>query len=410
MTFQYINHVLHAESCKIPELVKRYQTPLYIYSRKILEDNFHRFENYIKPYQGEIFYAAKANSNLAILSLLVRMGAGFEVVSRGEYERVLKAGADAASKVIYSGLAKKESDIKAMLKTGIYAFHIESMREFKVIERVAKALHLKAPISIRLNPEIDVSTHPYLKTASTESKFGLIKEEVLSLYKEASSSPYLIIRGLNCHLGSNISDVEPYLQAFYRLLPICHYLADLKAKISYLDIGGGFDLNFGQKIESLMVDIRQQLPTTIKLIIEPGRALVGSTGLLVTKVIDVKKRLGKNILITDVGMNDFIRPSLYHAEHACIPVVKKEDETIVFDIAGPICESGDYVAKNRSLNVKVGDLLAIEQAGAYGFVMSSNYNARPRAAEVVVDKEKHYLVRKRETITSLMKGEICIDT
>jgi diaminopimelate decarboxylase len=410
--FDYKNNQLHAEDIAVSTLAEQYGTPCYVYSRKTFERHYLAFAHAAKSHKSLVCYAVKANSNIAVLNILARLGAGFDIVSKGELARVIKAGGD-ASNVVFSGVAKTEDEIAYALKLGIKCFNVESVPELERISHVATALSLTAPISIRVNPDIDAKTHPYISTGLKENKFGVDILTAASVYEIAASLPGLKITGVDCHIGSQLTEVKPFLEALDKILIL---IDELKAKniiLSHLDIGGGLGVPYNGETpphpSEYVAQVTQRLSNhpELELIFEPGRAIAANSGILVTKVEFIKQNQNKYFAIVDAGMNDMLRPSLYQAWQNIVPVIPRTDDTPTrnFDIVGPVCETGDFLGKDRMLALQQGDLLAQRSAGAYGFTMSSNYNSRPRVAEVMVDGEHSHLIRERETIESLWQGE-----
>ena len=408
--FNYQESSLFAEDNAVTELAKNYGTPCYIYSRATFERHWHAFNDAFGDYPHKICYAVKANSNIAVLNLLGRLGSGFDIVSIGELERVLMAGGDPA-KVVFSGVGKQAHEIQRALEVGIHCFNVESVPELARINAVAKTLGLKASISLRINPDVDPETHPYISTGLKENKFGISSDQALNAYKQAAAFEYLDVVGIDCHIGSQLTQLQPFLDALDRVLNLYEQLNNEGFKIKHLDIGGGLGVRYdnetppepAQYAAAVLEKIR---PTGLEVIMEPGRAIAANAGILITEVEFIKESDDKNFAIVDAAMNDLIRPSLYQAWQAIIPVEKRQDlKGTTYDIVGPICETGDYLGKDRQLSIDAGDLLAVRSAGAYGFTMSSNYNSRNRPAEIMVDKDKHYLIRKRETIKEQIAGE-----
>lgn len=405
--FSYKSTTLCANDIEITDLVKEYESPLYVYSQKTIEDNYLEFKNAFKSNSHLICYAVKANSNLAILNILASLGSGFDVVSIGELKRVLKAGGDSA-KCVFSGVGKTKEEIIFALEQKIHCFNIESEQELKLIANIAKDMNLVAPISIRVNPNVDAKTHPAISTGLAKNKFGIDILKVVDLYKIANNDKYLDIQGVDCHIGSQITNKQPFLDALDKVLDLVSKLSKENIAIKHLDLGGGVGIDYQDNqtinIADYIADIEAK--TKLKIILEPGRAIVGNAGIFVTKVEFIKQNTTKNFAIVDGAMNDLLRPSLYDAYHRVLPV-KLKDSGINgnWDIVGPICETGDYFAKNRNLTLETDDLLAIMDAGAYGFTMASNYNTRPMVAEVLVLNSKSKLIRKRQTIEELFSLE-----
>ncbi len=407
--FLYQQDELHAEQCAVADLAKQYGTPLYIYSRATLERHWHAFDNAVADHPHMICYAVKANSNLAVLNVLARLGSGFDIVSGGELARVLEAGGE-ASKVVFSGVGKTVEEMEMALQAGIYCFNVESAAELEQLNQVALRLGKVAPVSLRVNPDVDAGTHPYISTGLKENKFGIAMEEAEAIFLRAHQLPGLEVKGADCHIGSQLTELQPFLDAMDRMLALIDRLAAQGVKISHLDVGGGLGVTYdGEQppepsayASALLgkLDGRE-----LKLIFEPGRAIAANAGIFVTQVLYLKENADKNFALVDGGMNDLIRPSLYSAWQKVIPVCPRAGETRHYDVVGPVCETGDFLGKDRPLNIAANDLLAVRSSGAYGFTMSSNYNSRPRAAEVMVDGDRHYLVREREKISQLWQGE-----
>ncbi len=385
-----------------------YGSPLYVYSRTDIEDNWRQFDQAFGTHPHLVCYAVKANSNLAVLNVLAKCGAGFDIVSVGELERVLAAGGN-ANKCVFSGVAKTVIEIERALEVGVRCFNVESASELKRIETVAKSVNKKAPISIRVNPNVDAKTHPYISTGLKENKFGVDIDEAIDLYQKAHQSQHLSVQGLDCHIGSQITIVAPFLDALDKVLTLVEQLNDHGIHIHHLDLGGGVGIDYeGEQTINIQAYIDAILskvgPTEI--ILEPGRAIVGNAGIFITKVEFLKQNSDHAFAIVDGAMNDLLRPSFYNAFHNVLPVNKNATGTQAqWDLVGPICETGDFLAKNRDLSLREGDYLALMSAGAYGFTMSSNYNSRPRVAEVMVSNENHQLVRERETVQDLFAQE-----
>ncbi len=385
-----------------------YGSPLYVYSRTDIEDNWRQFDQAFGTHPHLVCYAVKANSNLAVLNVLAKCGAGFDIVSVGELERVLAAGGN-ANKCVFSGVAKTVIEIERALEVGVRCFNVESASELQRIETVAKSVNKKAPISIRVNPNVDAKTHPYISTGLKENKFGVDIDEAIDLYQKAHQSQHLSVQGLDCHIGSQITIVAPFLDALDKVLTLVEQLNDHGIHIHHLDLGGGVGIDYeGEQTINIQAYIDAILskvgPTEI--ILEPGRAIVGNAGIFITKVEFLKQNSDHAFAIVDGAMNDLLRPSFYNAFHNVLPVNKNATGTQAqWDLVGPICETGDFLAKNRDLSLREGDYLALMSAGAYGFTMSSNYNTRPRVAEVMVSGHHHQCVRERETVQDLFAKE-----
>ena len=390
----------------------RYGSPLYVYSRADIENNWREFDSAFGQHPHLVCYAVKANSNIAVLNVLAKIGAGFDIVSIGELERVLAAGGQ-ASNCVFSGVAKTQVEIKRGLEAGIRCFNVESAAELERIEQVASSMNRQAPISIRVNPNVDAKTHPYISTGLKENKFGVDIDDALALYKTAQQSEYLSVKGLDCHIGSQLTDVSPFLDALDKVLGLIELLKNQGIDIEHLDLGGGVGIVYDDEVT---IDIAAYIAEVLKkvgdleIILEPGRAIVGNAGVFVTKVEFLKQNSDKSFAIIDGAMNDLLRPAFYNAYHQVLPVRENAQGIEAnWDLVGPICETGDFLAKDRALSLSEGDYLAIMSAGAYGFTMSSNYNSRPRVAEVMVSDNTHHLIRKRETIQDLFNTEMLIN-
>jgi len=409
--FHYQNDSLFAEEVSVSELAAHYGTPCYVYSRRTLERHYHAFTDAAQGHPHLVCYAVKANSNIAVLNVLARLGAGFDIVSKGELARVLAAGGD-ASKVVFSGVAKTADEIAFALEQGIKCFNVESQAELERISHVATSLGLVAPISIRVNPDIDAKTHPYISTGLKENKFGIDIKQAFNVYQLAYALPGLDVVGIDFHIGSQLTEIEPFLAATDKVLALIDTLTTAGITLKHIDIGGGLGVPYNHEKpphpSAYAAEIKARLEKYphLQLIFEPGRAIAANSGILLTKVEFIKQTADKNFAIVDAGMNDMLRPSLYSAWQAIVPAEIRQDvEEREYDVVGPVCETGDFIGKNRRLAIAPGDLLVQRSAGAYGFSMSSNYNSRPRAAEVMVDGQNHYLVREREKIESLWQGE-----
>ncbi|WP_163831425.1 diaminopimelate decarboxylase [Spartinivicinus ruber] len=408
--FLYRDGELFAEDVPVAELAKHYGTPCYVYSRATLERHYKAYTKAMGEHPHLICYAVKANSNLAVLNVLAKLGSGFDIVSVGELERVLAAGGDPA-KVVFSGVAKQEAEIARALEVGIHCFNVESEFELERIQKVAAEMDKQAAISLRINPDVDAKTHPYISTGLKENKFGISFNDAVAVYQQATQLPNLEIIGVDCHIGSQLTDIDPFLDAMDRLLCLVDELAELGIELKHLDLGGGLGVRYQHEVppepdtyaSAVMKKIQGR---NLTLVFEPGRSIAANAGILVTQVDMLKDNGHKHFAIVDAAMNDLIRPSLYSAWQEIIQVKPRTNGLHAsFDIVGPVCETGDFLGKARELNLKPGDLLAVRSAGAYGFVMSSNYNSRNRAAEVMVDKDQHYLVRARETINQQLANE-----
>lgn len=412
--FNYRNGVLCAEDVPLPAIAAQFGTPCYVYSRATLERHWKVFDQAYSQGPHLICYAVKANSNLAVLNVLARLGSGFDIVSVGELERVLAAGGDPA-KVVFSGVGKREDEIRRALQAGIRCFNVEVAGELDRLNRIAGEMGLRAPVSLRVNPDVDANTHPYISTGLKENKFGIDIEQALSEYQRAASMVHLDVVGIDCHIGSQLTTTGPFLDALDRLLGLALRLREAGLQIHHLDLGGGLGIRYRDEeppepaqLASLVAEKLKGLD--FEIIIEPGRAIVGNAGILLTRVEHIKATSAKNFAIVDAAMNDLLRPALYDAWQAIVPVCQESSaECRMVDVVGPVCETGDFLGKNRELRVSEGDLLAVRSSGAYGFSMSSNYNSRPRPAEVMVDGERAHLVRPRENLVSLFAGESLLD-
>ena len=408
--FSYRDGHLYAEQVAVNQLAQQFGTPLYIYSRAALENHYRAFDEAFATVPHQVCYAVKANSNLAVLNVLARLGAGFDIVSGGELARVLAAGGD-ASKVVFSGLGKQEAEIETALNVGIACFNVESAAEIHRINAVAVRLNKKARISLRVNPDVDAQTHPYISTGLKENKFGIAIEDALGVYLEAAQLEGLEVIGIDCHIGSQLTTTTPFADALDRVLAMIDTLATHDIHIEHLDIGGGLGVRYRDETPPSPAEYAQALlpklaGRNLTVYLEPGRAIAANAGILVTQVEFLKPTAHKNFAIIDAAMNDLIRPSLYGSWMDIIPVqINPNNESKVYDIVGAVCETGDFLGKDRDLAINAGDLLAVCGAGAYGFVMSSNYNTRGRAAEVMVDGDQAYLIRRRETINELFALE-----
>ena len=401
--------VLFAEDVSLETIANQFGTPTYIYSKNTLIQTFESFKKGLLKTNHLVCFAVKANSNIAILNLFASLGAGFDIVSGGELERVLYAGGD-PQKIVFSGVGKTASEIEAALKANILCFNVESRSELLRIEAVASKINIKAPISIRVNPDVDAKTHPYISTGLKDNKFGVDFNQALALYLEAKGMSHIEIKGIDCHIGSQITELNPFVDALDRVLSLVDQLKKNDIHLSHVDIGGGIGICYQDEsppdFEIYTKEILSKIQSLdVKIIFEPGRALVGNAGVLLSKVEYLKQNDVKHFAIIDAAMNDLMRPTLYDAYHE-IKIVREHDTKLQsFDVVGPVCESGDFIAKNRSLKLKENDLVCIMSAGAYGMSMSSNYNSRGRAAEVMVDREKIFEIRAREKSSDLFKLE-----
>ena len=401
--------VLFAEGISLEAIAKEFGTPTYVYSKNTLIQTFESFKKGLLKTDHLICFAVKANSNIAILNLFASLGAGFDIVSGGELERVIYAGGD-PQKIVFSGVGKTESEIVAALKANILCFNVESRSELIRIQEVAEKINIRASISIRVNPDVDAKTHPYISTGLKDNKFGVDFNQALSLYLDAKSMSYIDIKGIDCHIGSQITELNPFIDALDRVLSLVDQLKKNNIHLSHIDIGGGIGICYQDEsppdFEIYIKEILNKIKDlNVKIIFEPGRALVGNAGVLLSKVEYLKQNDIKHFAIIDAAMNDLMRPTLYDAYHEIKLVREHDAKPQSFDVVGPVCESGDFIAKNRSLTLKENDLICIMSAGAYGMSMSSNYNSRGRAAEVMVDQDKLYEIRTREKSSDLFKLE-----
>ena len=404
--FYYKNNQLHTEQLSLTSIARQYGTPCYVYSRAAIESAWRDFDAAFDQYPHRICYAVKANSNIAILQLLANLGSGFDIVSQGELERVLTAGGE-PNKIVFSGVGKSTQEILRALEVGIYSFNVESIPELERIHAVAAQQNTIASIALRINPNIDAKTHPYIATGLSENKFGIELNEIPNLCEKLKSMPHIQLKGFACHIGSQLTDLEPFHDAVTCLLTL---IDELKIKLDYINLGGGLGILYQDESPPAVRQYVSQFvarvkPYNLEIILEPGRAIVGNAGALITTIEYIKPTPHKSFAIVDAGMNDLIRPALYEAWQQILPVVKHEKTDIHYDVVGPVCESADFLGKNRSLAIQPGDLLAVLSAGAYGFSMSSNYNSRPRIAEILVDGAQHHLIRRRETIQDLFAQE-----
>lgn len=409
--FAYRDGRLFAEDVAVSDIASQYGTPAYIYSRATLERHWHAFDQALGEHPHLICYAVKANSNIGVLSVLAKLGSGFDIVSGGELARVLEAGGD-AGKVVFSGVGKKREEIRYALEQGILCFNVESEPELERINAVAAEMGVKAPISLRINPDVDAKTHPYISTGLKANKFGIPRERAVATYELAASLPNLEVKGMDCHIGSQLTTIEPFVDALERLLELIDLLAGKGITITHLDVGGGLGVTYNNenpphpKEYAAALAEKMSGREQLKLIMEPGRAIAANAGIMITEVEFVKEGDEKHFAIVDAAMNDLIRPSLYSAWQHIGRVEQQTDATPrVYDVVGPICETGDFIGKDRELAIKPGDLLAVRSAGAYGFVMASNYNTRCRPPEIMVDGTTVTVVREREMLKDLWKGE-----
>ncbi|MFJ7010060.1 diaminopimelate decarboxylase [Pseudomonas putida] len=407
--FNYRDGQLFAEGVALSAVAERFGTPTYVYSRAHIEAQYRSYTDALQGAEHLVCFAVKANSNLGVLNVLARLGAGFDIVSGGELERVLAAGGR-ADRVVFSGVGKTREDMRRALEVGVHCFNVESTDELERLQVVAAEMGKVAPVSLRVNPDVDAGTHPYISTGLKENKFGIAIADAEAIYVRAAQLPNLEVVGVDCHIGSQLTTVEPFLDALDRLLDLVDRLADCGIHLRHLDLGGGVGVRYRDEEPPLVADyikaIRERVgERDLALVFEPGRYIVANAGVLLTRVEYLKHTEHKDFAIIDAAMNDLIRPALYQAWMGVSPVVPREGEGRAYDLVGPICETGDFLGKDRVLNLAEGDLLAVQSAGAYGFVMSSNYNTRGRCAEILVDGDQAFEVRRRETIAELYAGE-----
>lgn len=408
--FNYREGTLFAEDVSMLDIAKQFGTPCYVYSRSTLERHWKAFDDAFENKSHLICYSVKANDNLAILNVLARLNSGFDIVSVGELERVLVAGGD-PERIIFSGVGKRVDEIERALEVGIHCFNVESLPELHRINVLAKEKGKIAPISIRVNPNIDPKTHPHIATGLKQNKFGVASEEVIDLYQQAKDLSHIDIKGIDCHIGSQLTSLSPFLDTLKKMLQLVDELAKHDIALQHIDLGGGLGAPYHHQKPPSPSDYAQAIFQHLKnysqtIILEPGRAIAGNAGMLITKIEYLKQTPEKNFLIVDVAMNDLVRPALYNAWHTILPVSQHRNvSSNSYDVVGPVCESADCFGKDRELIVKENDLLALRTAGAYGAVMSSHYNARPRAAEVMVDGDQSYLIRSRESIQDMYEKE-----
>ncbi|QJQ13320.1 diaminopimelate decarboxylase [Pseudomonas putida] len=407
--FNYRDGQLFAEGVALPAVAERFGTPTYVYSRAHIEAQYRSYTDALQGAEHLVCFAVKANSNLGVLNVLARLGAGFDIVSGGELERVLAAGGR-ADRVVFSGVGKTREDMRRALEVGVHCFNVESTDELERLQVVAAEMGKVAPVSLRVNPDVDAGTHPYISTGLKENKFGIAIADAEAIYVRAAQLPNLEVVGVDCHIGSQLTTVEPFLDALDRLLDLVDRLADCGIHLRHLDLGGGVGVRYRDEEPPLVADyikaIRERVgKRDLALVFEPGRYIVANAGVLLTRVEYLKHTEHKDFAIIDAAMNDLIRPALYQAWMGVSAVIPREGEGRAYDLVGPICETGDFLGKDRVLNLAEGDLLAVQSAGAYGFVMSSNYNTRGRCAEILVDGDQAFEVRRRETIAELYAGE-----
>ncbi len=408
--FHYKVNSLYAEDVALTDIARQYATPSYVYSRATIERHWRAFDDAFSSLPHCVCYAVKANSNIAVLNVLARLGSGFDIVSGGELARVLAAGGE-ASRVVFSGVGKTTAEIEYALRQNIRCFNVESIPELERINAVAFEMDCYAPISIRVNPDVDAQTHPYISTGLKENKFGIAIEQAEAVYLQAQAMSHIKITGVDCHIGSQLTTVAPFVDALQRVLKLVDRLTELGIELQHLDIGGGLGISYSDEVPPSPKEYAEALTgllanRDLEVLMEPGRAIVGNAGVLLTKVEYLKQTEGHHFAIVDAAMNDLLRPALYQSWQQILPVEVTDEKPVRrYDVVGPVCETGDFLGKDRELAIAQDDLLAIRSAGAYGFTMSSNYNSRPRAAELMVDGEQVYCIRERETIASLFVGE-----
>ena len=412
--FEYKNNLLHAEDVNLRELADAYGTPCYVYSKAAIEANYHAYKNALSQWPSRICYAVKANSNLAVLNLLAKLGAGFDIVSIGELERVIRAGGD-VKKVVFSGVAKRSDEIRRALVMGIDCFNIESTAELQRLDAITSEMDIHANVSLRVNPDVDATTHPYISTGLKENKFGVDINDALEIYQQIAECSHLDAVGVDCHIGSQLLDLNPFQSCYEKVYKLVDQLSDAGIQLKHIDVGGGLGIRYENSEQPpTMQQYAEVLAPFMKgrdveIFIEPGRSIVGDAGILLTRVEHLKSTSDKNFALVDAAMNDLLRPSLYTAWHDISMVEKTDGQTTKYDVVGPVCETGDFLGKKRDLSIHEGSLLAVHAVGAYGFVMSSNYNTRLRAAEILVDGDQAHLIRMRETFDQLLANEIIPD-
>jgi len=408
--FDYHDGRLYAEQVDVSALADQHGTPLYVYSRATLERHWKAFDEALGDHPHLVCYAVKANSNLAVLALLAKLGSGFDIVSGGELARVLKAGGDPA-RIVFSGVGKTRAEIETALDTGIRCFNVESTAELVRLNEVAGAHGVRAPVSLRVNPDVDAHTHPYISTGLKENKFGIEVNAARAAYRQAADSTHLDVRGIDCHIGSQLTEIAPFVDALDRVLELVEHIESDGVPIRHMDLGGGLGVSYRDEHpplpEQYVQPLMARLATSDKeILIEPGRAIAANAGILVTELQYLKETAEHNFAIVDAAMNDLLRPALYQAWQDIVPVIPHKGKTRRWDIVGPVCETGDFLGKDRELILSQGDRLAVRSAGAYGFTMASNYNSRPRPAEILVDGDRAHVVRQRETVEQLFEGEL----
>ncbi|MCK5395179.1 MAG: diaminopimelate decarboxylase [Gammaproteobacteria bacterium] len=412
--FSYKDGCLWAEDVDISSNIEEWGTPCYVYSRATIERHWKAFDSALGDQPHLVCYAVKANSNLAVLNVLAKLGSGFDIVSMGELERVLRAGGS-PDKIVFSGVGKKAEEMERAMDVGIRCFNVESQAELQLLEQVAAAKGVQAPVSLRVNPDVDAKTHPYISTGLKDNKFGIAIDDAVDVYQSIADSKHLKIIGVDCHIGSQLTEVTPFVDALDRVLVLVDRLIEKGITLHHLDLGGGLGICYQDEKpplpEEQMAAVLQRLAgRDFEILIEPGRAIVGNAGVLLTQILYLKHNEDKNFAVVDAAMNDLMRPALYDAWQRIDRVIEKTEALQkTYDVVGPICETGDFLGKSRELAIEQGDHLVIRSAGAYGFTMSSNYNSRPRVAEIMVDGEKAQVIRQRETIEQLFANETVLD-
>lgn len=410
--FEYQDEVYYSELVDLREVANKFGTPTYVYSKATLERHWHAFNNAFSQHPHLICYAVKANSNIAVLNILAKLGSGFDIVSQGELERVIAAGGS-PEKTVFSGVGKTPSEIQRALELNVKCFNVESEAELERIQHIASDINISANVSIRVNPDVDAQTHPYISTGLKENKFGVDIETAFELYQKAAQYSHINLTGIDCHIGSQLTTMSPFLDALDRVLLMVDRLAESGIHIQHIDMGGGLGVTYNdetppQPSEYAAQILEKMAGRSLEIIIEPGRAIAANAGILLTQVEYLKSNGGRNFAIIDAAMNDLLRPSLYQSWQNILPVVKSTLRPKTYDVVGPVCETGDFLGKQRELAIQQGDLLAIRSAGAYGFSMCSNYNSRNRPAEIMVDQEQTYLIRARESYSDQIKSEFTL--
>ena len=415
--FNYKEGRLRAEDVDISANIDEWGTPCYVYSRATIERHWKAFDSALGEQSHLVCYAVKANSNLAVLNVLARLGSGFDIVSMGELERVLRAGGS-ADKIVFSGVGKTAEEMARALDVGIRCFNVESQAELELLEQVAAGKGVQAPVSLRVNPDVDAKTHPYISTGLKDNKFGIAIDDAVAVYQIIADSDHLKVMGVDCHIGSQLTEITPFVDALDRVLALVDRLAEINIELHHLDLGGGLGIRYQNENpplpeEQIAAVLQRLAGRKFEILIEPGRAIVGNAGILLTQVLYLKHNEEKNFAVVDAAMNDLMRPALYQAwmsiESVVMHTASEQVPSKVYDVVGPICETGDFLGKERELAIESGDLLAVRSAGAYGFSMSSNYNSRPRVAEIMVDGDKFQVIRQRETIEQLFSHESVLD-